>query len=99
MNAPNPKPAANDVAEACIKITDALGLHLRAASALVHLVNQFEARIEVQNLSCETPTVDARSILRLMQLRARPGHSLRVRAQGSDAAQAVAAIEALFEAA
>lgn len=73
-----------------------LGLHLRVGKELVTLANQFRAAITVQNLSRPSPVVDAKSILQLMQLQARQGHTLCLSAQGPDAQEALAALCRLF---
>jgi len=41
--------------------------------------------------------VDAKSILQLMQLQARQGHTIRLSAVGEDAKAALATLSALFE--
>lgn len=74
-----------------------LGLHLRVGKELVTLANQFHAAITVQNLSRPSPVVDAKSILQLMQLQARQGHTLCLSAQGPDAQEAIAALCRLFD--
>ncbi|NJN82770.1 MAG: HPr family phosphocarrier protein [Caldilineaceae bacterium] len=65
---------------ATITITHPLGLHLRQSKDVVHVANRFEATITAQNLTRLSPAVDAKSILQLMQLQARQGHTLRVSA-------------------
>ncbi len=72
------------------------GLHLRVGKDLVTIANQFRADITVQNLSRPSPVVDAKSILQLMQLQARQGHTLCLSAQGPDAQEALAALCRLF---
>ncbi|HEY4113671.1 MAG TPA: HPr family phosphocarrier protein [Rhizomicrobium sp.] len=76
-------------------ITNKLGLHARAAAKLVEAAARFQSNIRVVK-DCET--VDARSILGLMMLNARPGTSIDVVADGPDAAEAMHAILALIEA-
>jgi phosphotransferase system HPr (HPr) family protein len=51
----------------------------------------------VQNLSRPSPVVDAKSILQLMQLQARRGHTLCLCAQGPDAQEALAALSRLLD--
>lgn len=84
--------------QASITINHPQGLHLRVGKDLVHLANQFSANIAVQNLTRLSPEVDAKSILQLMQLQARHGHTVRIAANGPDAQDAILAISALLEA-
>jgi phosphotransferase system HPr (HPr) family protein len=77
-------------------ISHPLGLHLRVGKDLVTLANQFRATITAQNLTRSSPVVDAKSILQLMQLQARQGHTVRLSAQGPDAHEALDALCRLF---
>ena len=79
-----------------ITIVDPLGLHLRVGKDLVKVANQFSCTITAENLSRPSPVVDVKSILQLMQLQARQGHTLRVAAAGTDAQQAIDAITQIF---
>lgn len=47
--------------------------------------SQFAATISAQNLTRQSPFVDVKSILQLMQLQARHGHTLLLQADGPDA--------------
>lgn len=71
-----------------------LGLHARPASQFVALAGSFECEISVGR---GDDWVDGRSILSLLSLAASCGTPLRIRAEGSDAAEAVAALGALIE--
>jgi phosphotransferase system HPr (HPr) family protein len=79
-----------------ITILDPLGLHLRVGKDLVKVANQFRATITAENLTRPSPIVDVKSILQLMQLQARQGHTLHVTAAGPDAQEAIDAISAVF---
>lgn len=79
-----------------ITISDPLGLHLRAGKDLVKVANQYRCTITAENLSRPSPVVDVKSILQLMQLQARQGHTLRLAAAGPDAQEALAAVAQLF---
>lgn len=79
-----------------ITILDPLGLHLRVGKDLVKVANQFRAIITAENLSRPSPVVDVKSILQLMQLQARQGHTLRLSAVGPDAQAAITAITQVF---
>lgn len=79
-----------------LTLTHPLGLHLRIGKDVVELAGGYDAQIRVQNLTRVSPVVDARSILQLMQLQARPGHELQLSAHGPDAEQAIGALCALL---
>lgn len=80
-----------------VTIAHPMGLHLRTGKEVVQLANQFEAEIQAQNLTRESPTVNLKSILQLMQLQARHGHVLLLHACGHDAAAALSALEQLLK--
>ena len=71
-----------------------LGLHARPAGQFVILAGSFEAEISV---SRGGEWVDGQSVLSLLSLAASCGTKLHIRAEGSDAEQAVAALGALIE--
>jgi len=71
-----------------------LGLHARPASQFVALATRFRAAIHVGR---GEEWVDGRSILSLLSLAAGRGTALRIRAEGEDAAEAVAALGRLLE--
>ena len=74
-----------------------LGLHARPAGVFVMIAKRFSAQIEVAREGSSDDWVDGRSILSLLSLAASRGTRLRVRADGSDAADAVEALGALLE--
>ncbi len=74
------------------QVANRLGLHARAAARFVQLANRFESRISV---SKEGSRVDGKSILGLLTLAARQGTLLRLKAEGSDAGEALAQLDAL----
>ncbi len=74
-----------------------LGLHARPAGVFVMIAKRFAAQIEVARAEGSDDWVDGRSILSLLSLAAGRGTRLRVRAEGSDAADAVEALGRLLE--
>ena len=74
-----------------------MGLHLRVGKDVVQMANRYQAAITAQNLSRHSSVADVKSILQLMQLQARQGHTLQLRAEGPDAQAALDALTALFE--
>ena len=79
-----------------VTVSDPRGLHLRSGRDVVRIASQFQAQITASNLSRESNAVDLKSILQLMQLQARQGHSLQLAATGPDADAAIEALCSLF---
>lgn len=82
---------------AVITISHPLGLHLRKSRDVVQIASRYDADITARNLTLESQAVDAKSILQLMQLQARQGHTLRLCATGVDAQDAIDALRRLFD--
>ena len=74
-------------------LTNVLGLHARAAARLVQVASRFQSRIL---LTKDGRTVDAKSILGVLMLSGSAGDHLLISAQGSDAEEAVSALQALI---
>jgi phosphocarrier protein HPr len=79
-------------AQAVLNICNQRGLHARASAKFVKLASEFQSEIAVTR---DGVTVDARSIMGLLMLGAGIGCGVEVRAEGSDAAEAVAALSDL----
>ena len=75
-------------------VRNQLGMHARPASMFVKASNRFEAGITVQK---NGNVINGKSIMGLMMLAAEAGASLVVSATGSDAVEALDALEKLFE--
>jgi phosphocarrier protein NPr len=80
--------------EKTLTIVNKLGLHARAATQLVQLANQFDAKIVLKKGDKEA---DANSVLGLMMLESHQGEQVNVVVDGADAESALAAIEQLIE--
>lgn len=80
-----------------LKITNPVGLHARPAALFVQKAGEFKADIRVRNLTRGTPFVDAKSILGVMGIGVAQGHEIEITATGDDAAEALAALQALAE--
>ncbi len=76
-------------AQAVLNICNQRGLHARASAKFVKLASEFESEIQVTR---DGVTVDARSIMGLLMLGAGIGCGVEVKAEGPDAAEAVAAL-------
>ena len=75
-----------------ITIINKLGLHARAAAKFVRLASQFSSDIKLVRSSTE---INAKSILGVMMLAAAKGTELELLVDGTDEAEAIAALEAL----
>lgn len=80
------------MAEQQVTITNDLGLHLRAAGALVQLASKFNSNIWLKHGTTEA---NAKSIMSLLSLAAAKGTQLVLVAEGDDAQDAIAAISKL----
>lgn len=79
--------------EQTLPVINKLGLHARAAAKLVQLLSGFRAEV---TLAARGRTVNGKSIMGVMLLAAAQGSEVLVRAEGEDAADALAAASALF---
>ncbi|MEH2295796.1 phosphoenolpyruvate--protein phosphotransferase [Nostoc sp.] len=77
-------------------VSNRLGLHARPAAQFVATAARFKSQILVQNLTRNTQLVRGDSINQVTTLGVRQGHELLITASGSDADEALAALEALF---
>ena len=77
-----------------VTIVNELGLHARPAALFVKLANTFASEIEV---GTEAMMVNGKSILGVMMVGAECGSTIRIKATGTDAEKAVAALVALVE--
>ncbi|OYD96003.1 phosphoenolpyruvate--protein phosphotransferase [Nostoc sp. 'Peltigera membranacea cyanobiont' 213] len=77
-------------------VSNRLGLHARPAAQFVGTAARFQSQILVQNLTRNTGLVRGDSINQVTTLGVRQGHELVINATGSDADEALAALQALF---
>jgi phosphocarrier protein HPr len=75
-----------------LKINNAVGLHARPAALFVQTANKFSSDIAV---FLDDSEADAKSILDLLLLGANQGCTITVRAEGSDANDALTALQEL----
>src|ERR1041384_5190884 len=75
-------------------IANKLGIHARPAAMFVKTANRFSCEVFVEK---DGEKVNGKSIMGLMMLAAGPGSRITVHAQGHDASQALAEIEALIK--
>jgi phosphocarrier protein HPr len=74
-------------------LTNKLGLHLRPAAVFVKVASGFRCDIFVTK---DQEKVNGKSIMGLLMLGVGPGNKMKVQAEGSDAPQALAALEKIF---
>ena len=75
-----------------VRIENRNGLHARPAAEIVKAASRFRSEVTIQRDDME---VNGKSIMGVMMLAAEYGTTLRVRASGDDAEQAVEALAAL----
>ncbi len=80
--------------EAEVRIVNRLGMHARPAAHFVRCSTRFSAEVYVEREGIE---VNGKSIMGVMMLAAEQGSSLRIRAEGQDADEAVRELVALIE--
>jgi phosphocarrier protein len=81
--------------EAKFTVQGELGLHARPAGRFVTLAGRFESEISVAR-GDDDEWVSGRSVLSILSLAASRGTTLRLRAEGPDAEEAVEALGALL---
>lgn len=80
--------------EKTLEIKNKSGLHLRPAAEFVKKAAEFKASIILEKDGKE---VNAKSILHVQSLGVRQGMTVKIRAEGEDAEEAVAALTQLVE--
>jgi len=83
------EPDTVSINEGKAKVASTHGMHARPATQFVVLANQYQSKIEVTK---DDVTVDGKSVASMLTLGAEYGSELRIRADGEDALQAVAAL-------
>jgi phosphocarrier protein HPr len=82
---------AEETAIDTVLLTNAIGLHARPSVKLTKLAKTFKAEIQLA-LASGGPWIDAKSIVKVMAFKVVQGTTLHIRADGADAATAVAAL-------
>jgi phosphocarrier protein len=83
------------VVEGSVFLAHAVGLHARPSVKLTKLAKMFTASIEVADAN--GPWIDAKSIVRVMAAKIPQNATLRFRAAGPDAAEAIRSLIRLVE--
>lgn len=84
--------AAEAIEETLVQLPNRLGLHARPAAQLVRLARRFRASVTLEDVTQPAGPAAAGSINGVLALGARQGHQLRLRAQGPEAHEALAAL-------
>jgi multiphosphoryl transfer protein len=94
-----PQAEVSEGASGTITLTvgNPLGLHARPAARFVQTAGSFDADVRVTNLTTGRGPASGRSLNALATLGVRQGHEIEVAASGSQASEALAALEALAE--
>jgi len=71
-----------------VTLKNKLGLHARAACVFVKIAHEFQSNIKLKKTN-NSSWVDGKSILSLLTLEASMGTQIIIRAEGSDASQAL----------
>jgi phosphocarrier protein len=82
-----------EVSEATFQIVNRLGLHARAAAALVKTANRYVADVRITKDGDE---VNGKSIMGVLMLAAAKGSEIRVSVSGKDAQECLDAIGTLI---
>lgn len=78
--------------EIVVEIKNKSGLHLRPAAEFVKKAAEFQSNITLER---DGKAVNAKSILHVQALGVRQGMTVKIRAEGADAKEALAALEEL----
>ncbi|MCX7957491.1 MAG: HPr family phosphocarrier protein [Deltaproteobacteria bacterium] len=90
----SPKPGSSRKVSRTLTLKNQLGLHARAAAALVNVANRFSSDIQI---FYNNETANCKSIMGILMLSAPFGAEIELVAEGDDALQALREIEQLVE--
>ena len=93
---PGSPPASSDPLSADEVLVNPEGLHARPAAMFVQAVGDYDALVDVTNLTTGAGPVTAKSLIGLLSLGAKQGHRIRLDGRGPDAASAVSALRGLL---
>jgi phosphocarrier protein len=83
--------------EIVLTVNNASGLHARPAKDFIKKAREFKSKISVQNLSRPDSKEVSVTPVSLLNIAVRQGHEIRLRAEGADEAEAIAALKDLIE--
>lgn len=83
--------------EVILTVTNVVGLHARPAAAFYKKTREFKSRVTIQNLSRPATKEVPVSPFYLLQIGVSQGHQVRLRAEGDDEHEVIAALTTLIE--
>jgi phosphocarrier protein HPr len=83
--------------ETILTINHVVGLHARPAKEFYKKTREFKSRVTIQNLSRPDSKEVPVSLFYLLQIGVSQGHQVRIRAEGEDEREVIAALTALVE--
>ena len=78
-------------------VQNQMGLHARPAAKFVATASRFESEIKLQNVTYNSESVNGKSINQVVTLGVRQGNEIAIAASGTDAHEALAALQQLVE--
>ncbi len=78
-----------------LEVKTPVGLHARPASIFVQHAKQYQAAINVRNVTSASGWANAKSILSVLTLGVEQGHKIELQLDGPDEKEAAAALAAL----
>jgi len=91
------EPDTGSIKELRLTVVNPLGLHARPAARFVRTAGDFDAKIEVTNLTTGRGPVTARSLNAIATLGVRRNHDINITARGPQASDALAALQVLAD--
>src|SRR5262247_3646982 len=83
--------------EVVLTINNKHGLHGRPAKDFIKKAREFASKITIQNISRPDSQAVALTLVGLLNIGVRQGHEIRLRVEGPDEAEAIAALKQLVE--
>ncbi len=101
LPSPQEQPTINNqqlTTEIHLTVGNQMGLHARPAAKFVSTASRFQSEITLRNVTSSSNSVNAKSINQVITLGVRQGYEIAIAATGTDATQALAALQQLVEA-
>ena len=83
--------------ETTLTVKHEAGLHARPLALFVKTVNEFDAEIQVTNLTREKGPVNGASMVHLLLLAVLPEHQIKIETSGNQGEELMAALTELVE--
>jgi phosphocarrier protein HPr len=91
------RPPNGQIITGSVRLVHAAGMHARPAVKLTKLAKKFQAQVSIR-VSAATEWINAKSVSKIMALRAARDSIIEIKASGEDAEAAVAALVELIAA-